>query len=287
MVISVRCARDSAEAVRERLLQISGGRGTWEEETGDCVLIRAYASLDRDWVSTVARLADQLAAVRKILGDVLIGAPVAQVITDEDWAEAWKAHYEPVVVGRVVVKPSWCGLPEDVPAEAVVVELDPQMAFGTGTHATTQLALLAIQEVLRPGDRVADVGTGTGILAIAAALLGAQVVYATDNDPLAVAAARQNAARNGVQAVMRVEEAEYLDGVPGGLDLVVANISPVAIAELSQPAAEHLRAGGYFVCTGFTKASEREVRDALEAEGFVEVARRVEEQWVCLSLLKP
>lgn len=282
--MSVRCARNSAEAVRERLLQISGGRGTWEEEVGDTVLIRACAPLDRDWVSTVASLADQLAAVRMVLGDELIGAPVAQIITDEDWAESWKTHYEPVVVGRVVVKPSWLSLPDGVPREAVVVELDPQMAFGTGTHATTKLALLALQEVLRMGARVADVGTGTGILAIAAALLGAEAVYATDNDPVAVMAARQNAARNGVAGLVDVEEREYLDGVPNGLDVIVSNISPGAIVELSRPAAEHLCGGGCLICTGFSKTSEHDVRNALTAAGFVEVARRSDQQWVCLTL---
>lgn len=285
--MSVRCARNSAEAVRERLLQISGGRGTWEEEIGDTVLIRAYAPLDRDWVSTIAYLADQLAVVRAVLDDELIGAPVAQIITDEDWAESWKTHYEPVVVGRVVVKPSWLSLPDDVPSGAVVVELDPQMAFGTGTHATTKLALLALQEVLRPGDRVADVGTGTGILAIAAALLGAKAVYATDNDPVAIMAARQNVARNGVAGLVCVEEREYLDGVSRNLDLIVANISPAAIMELAQPAAEHLRSGGCFVCTGFTESSEHDVREALAAAGLVQIARRTDEQWVCLSLHRP
>ena len=283
----MRCTREAAEAVRQKLLDLSGGRGTWEEEIGSTVLIRAYAPLEKDWVSTIARLADELAAVRPIFADGVIGAPVAQIISEEDWAESWKAHYEPVVVGRVVVKPSWLGLPQNVPADAVVVELDPQMAFGTGTHATTRLALLALQEAVQAGDRVADVGTGTGILAIAAALLGAQVVYATDNDPVAVMAARQNSARNGVARHVLVNQGEYLDGVPDGLDVIVANISPMAIVKLSAPAAEHLRAGGVFICTGFSLASEGEVQQALAAVGFSQVARQADEQWICLTLQKP
>lgn len=273
--------------MRAKLLEVSGSRGTSEEEIGDTVLIRAYAPLRPDWVSTLASLADQLAGVRAVFDDAVIGAPVAQIISEEDWAESWKAHYEPVVVGRVVVKPSWLGLPNDVPRDAVIVELDPQMAFGTGTHPTTKLALLALQEVLQMGDRVADVGTGTGILAIAAALLGAQVVYATDNDPVAVMAAQQNAARNGVAALVRVEQREYLAGVPGDLDVIVANISPRAIIELGEPAAERLRTGGHFICSGVTEASEGEVRTALAAAGFVETARQVNDQWVCLTLAKP
>ncbi len=287
LVITVRCAQEAADAVRERLIEMTGGRGTSEESVEDTVLLRAYAPVGDDWATAVAELADQLAAMRPLFGDGMVGAPVAQFVSEEDWAESWKRHYRPTVVGRVVIKPSWLAMPPEAPPEGVLVELDPQMAFGTGTHATTRLMLGACQDVLRPGDIVADVGTGSGILAIAAAKLGAGRVYATDNDPVAVRAARDNAERNGVAGTVEIREGEYLDAVPGGLDGILANISPAAVVELAPAALAHLKSDGYLVASGFTARAEGEVREALEAIGFVGFEQRAEEEWRCAIARRP
>ncbi len=287
VAITVRASDDAAEAVRLRLLELSGGRGTSEVEREGWVWLTVYVPADDDWSRKVDGLADQLASIRPMFPEDAIGAPDPQPIAEEDWAEAWKQHYKPVIVGGVVIKPSWLGPPEDIPADAVLIELDPKMAFGTGTHETTQLVLRALQDVVHEGDELADVGTGSGILAIAAALLGAARVWATDNDPIAVSSAMENALANSVGERVTVLQGEFLAGVPKGLDGLVANITPAADVALAPVAAEWIRPGGWMAVTGFTGASETEVAEALGAAGFVVSRRYAEGEWVCLLAVRP
>jgi ribosomal protein L11 methyltransferase len=287
MAITVRASDDAAEAVRLRLLELSGGRGTSEEGREGWAWLTVYVPADDDWARKMAELADQLAAIRPMFDEGAIGAPEPKPIAEEDWAEAWKQHYKPVIVGRVVIKPSWLDPPRNVPAEAVLIELDPKMAFGTGTHETTQLMLRALQEVVHERDELADVGTGSGILAIAAALLGAARVWATDNDPIAVASAMENSQANCVGERVKVLQGEFLAGVPKGLDGIVANITPAADAALAPVAAEWIKPGGWMAMTGFTGASETEVAEALVSAKFEIVRRYDAGEWVCLLAKKP
>ncbi|MGH2615604.1 MAG: 50S ribosomal protein L11 methyltransferase, partial [Thermomicrobiales bacterium] len=151
-----------------------------------------------------------------------------------DWANAWKAHYSVHRVGRrVVVKAPWHDY--DPALDEIVVELDPGMAFGTGLHPSTQLSMMALEEELLPGARVLDVGIGSGILATAAALLGASAVDGVDIEPVAVRSARENAERNGVGSIVRVEPGSVGEGEPfqGEYDLVAANIIARILIELA------------------------------------------------------
>jgi ribosomal protein L11 methyltransferase len=287
VAVTVHASADAAEAVRVRLLEFADGRGTSEEACEDRVWLTAYIPATDDWAREVAELADQLAAIRPLFPEGSIGAPAPKMLEEEEWAEAWKRHYRPVVVGRVVIKPSWLGPPKGVPESAVIVELDPKMAFGTGTHATTRLVLRALQDRVRDGDRLADVGTGSGILAIAAALLGALHVWATDNDPVAVTAAVENALANGVGERVTVLRGTYLEDVPSGLDGIVANITPADDAALAPIAAERIKPGGWLAVSGFTSASETEVAEALASAGFEILRRDAEDEWVCLVAVRP
>ena len=165
----------------------------------------------------VAYFPDREAAV----GAAALHGGAVAAVADEDWGEGWKKHFVPLDVGRVRIRPSWIDAPP--PPGAVEVVLDPGMAFGTGSHPTTSLCLAALSDLLaeRPAATVLDVGTGSGVLAIAAHKLGARAVAANDDDPQAVEVARENARRNGA----RVDIAALpVDRIAGTFDLVVANI---------------------------------------------------------------
>ncbi len=188
-----------------------------------------------------------------------------------DWATAWKAHVRPVRVGRVFVRPSWVRVP--VPAGCIVIEIDPGMAFGTGLHPSTRLGLRALLQAVPPprGGRtrtVFDVGTGSGILAITAARLGAGRVWAVDNDPVAVAVARENVRRNGVAGRISVVRGDGLGSAPGRADAIVANIVADAVVALLPAARRRLRPGGVCIGSGIVTGRLREVLRAAGAAGF-------------------
>ncbi len=202
---------------------------------------------------------------------------------EEDWANAWKEHYRVHRVGeRVVVRPPWHAYD---PAEGeVVVELDPGMAFGTGLHPSTKLSVLALEEEIGEGDRVLDVGTGSGVLAIAAVLLGASQVDGVDIEPVAVRSTRENAERNGVGDRIRVEHGSVGLGEPfgGTYDLVLANIIARVLVELAPGIAEAVATGGSLILSGVIESREPAVRRAFEAEGLAYQRRSQIEDWVAL-----
>jgi ribosomal protein L11 methyltransferase len=203
-------------------------------------------------------------------------------VRDEDWAENWKKYYKPFRVGkRLLVKPVWETVPDD--PDALVIEIDPGMAFGNGTHETTALCMAMIEERLHPGDAVLDVGTGSGILAIAAARLGAGAVLAVDLDPVAVRVAKENIERNGLSDRITAQEGDLLAGVQMQANVVVANIIADAIILLSGAVKQHIVPGGAFIASGIIREREQDVRDAMAAAGFTIEAAAHKGEWVALA----
>ncbi|MEJ5251451.1 MAG: 50S ribosomal protein L11 methyltransferase [Chthonomonadetes bacterium] len=198
-------------------------------------------------------------------------------VDDTEWAESWKRFFHVQRVGtRVVIKPSW---QEYEPQEGeVVVELDPGMAFGTGQHASTQLCIEFLEELVQEGATVVDVGTGSGILAIVAAKLGAGQVWAGDNDPVAVLTAQRNVARNGVEGVVSVHLAEGCEGTPE-CDLLVANITAEVIEGLLPDFARCVRRGGFLVVSGIVKERSERIRVLLSRAPWGEVTMREQGEW--------
>lgn len=203
-----------------------------------------------------------------------------KLVEDQDWATAWKSFFRPLVIGRVVIKPTW---EEFAPRpEQLVVELDPGMAFGTGNHPTTKMCLLALQRYLRPGDVMIDVGTGSGILAIAAARLGASKTAGIDIDPIAVKAARENVTANGVESAVGIVEGSSPAALGMRADLVVANIVAEAIMNMRGELRDALEPAGVLITSGIIDDRGEDVEASLKEIGMstLEVVR--DGEWVTI-----
>lgn len=227
-------------------------------------------------------------AIRRRLATLPLGVPLPRLryteVGEADWAEEWKRFYHPFRVGRLLVQPSWEPATDARPDD-LVITLDPGRAFGTGQHETTRLCLAALDRFVRPGAAVLDVGTGSGILALAAARLGASRVDALDTDPVAVAATRENATRNGLADRVDVGEGSLGAAWPwhgasrGGYDCVAMNIALVVVTELLPGATAALRPGGVLVASGFLAEAAPDVEEAARAAGLHDVERRVDGEW--------
>lgn len=208
---------------------------------------------------------------------------------EEDWANAWKEHYRPLRAGhKVVIAPPWHDYTPESDDEVVVI-LDPGMAFGTGTHPSSRLCLMGLEESIKPGDTVLDVGTGSGILAIAAAKLGARAIDAVDIEPVAVRSTKENAERNGVLDLIRVAEGSVAPDGPfvGPYDIVLANIISRVLIELSHGLAKSVKPGGTLVLAGIIEGRELLVRETFEPRGFQLIHRQQIEDWVGLTYRAP
>ena len=206
-------------------------------------------------------------------------------IREEDWANNWKQYFKPFRLGRhMVVKPTW----EDWKAEPGdrIIEIDPGMAFGTGTHETTALCIELIEQYYHEG-KLFDIGTGSGILAIAAALLGAKDVYAIDIDEDAVRVAKENVEQNGLSDRIIVEKGDLLKGVHGTYDFAVANILAPVICMLAAPLKAYLAPGGYFVCSGIIREMRDDVYAALTVAGYEILEERSRGDWCAFAAQKP
>lgn len=240
-------------------------------------LVRAYIPLGDGWST-------QLAEIKKVIGRLGLQMPPkisTRFLEEEDWAHAWKKYYKPLHVGRrLVIKPSW----EDyrLLAGDLVIELDPGMAFGSGTHATTTLCLELLDKYVHPGSCVYDIGTGSGILAIAAAKLGAGRVQAVDIDPVACKVAVENVAVNHVDSVVSVRQGNPAELLPYGADLVVANIIADVIADLTPHVATMIKPGGIFIASGIVQERADMVRAAFAAADLVIGAEQADGLWLAI-----
>ncbi len=255
----------------------------WEDEPLPPGPLRVTAYVPND---------DHAPAVRRQVEEALyylsrlypIPAPAFRAIAEEEWAEAWKQHYHPIRIGeRLLIKPAWADV-QARPSE-IVIEMDPGMAFGTGTHPTTQLCLQAMEWFARPGTCMVDLGTGSGVLAIAAAKLGCYRVLALDIDEGAVRAAQDNVARNGVddRVIVLHGSLDSLRTTARRFDLAVANLTARIILDMLPQGLQHIIwPGGRFIFSGIIDEQAEEVTAALDSTGLKLVGKRQMGDWVML-----
>ena len=265
--VRVALAAEAAEAVSEILGELRPGGLIEERPAAGRVRFCLYLPPSRVLRQTLAAARTRIKALPAYGLDPGRVSLTYRRVRGRRWATAWRAHVRPVRVGRVVVRPTWIRVPPR-PGD-IVVAIDPGMAFGTGAHPSTRLALRALDTALRPrpGSTVIDVGTGSGILAVAAAGLGAGRVEAVDCDPVAVAAARANVRLNGCARHVRVAEGSGLGPILSRARVIVANIVADTVVDVLPDAAARLEPGGVFVGSGIVAGRVRGVLRAGRAAG--------------------
>ena len=243
--------------------------GIWEiidpkllDSMPEDVLVHAWFPPDETFPGILQQLRDRLNVMRMDqpqYGALLVDT---RTVSESAWAEVWKKYYKPFYAGsHLVVKPTWEAF-DPAPGDRII-EIDPGMAFGSGTHETTGMCISLLEETIRGGERVIDVGTGSGILAIAAALLGAGHVLAVDIDPDAVRVATENVAHNHVENTVTVQEGDLLKATDETCRICVANIISDIIISFAAPLKAHIEPGGLFICSGIVRERTEEVREAL------------------------
>ena len=274
--IAVDAAPDSRDAASNVLIE-EGCAGT---AVGSDTGVLGYLPVDD-------RLEIRLDAIRvRVLRLPEFGLPLGSTdisvrfVHDDGWATAWKQFFKPVRIGRIVVKPSWeeyAAIPGDV-----IIDLDPGMAFGTGYHPTTQMCLAILQDRIQGGETVLDVGTGSGILAIAAIKLGAARAVGIDVDSVAVEVAIENVKRERLEDRVEIVRADSPAAFEGEADVVVANIIARTIIEMAVDLRDKVKRGGYLITSGIIAERADEVRAALEPVGLATKDVRCDGEWAAL-----
>lgn len=244
---------------------LSGGGGVAitlyfaEDEEGAAKLKEAEALLDRHASEILSRSAEKT-------GD------------DSEWLYKWQEYFRPARIGeRIVVKPGW---EEYEPEEGdLVIEMDPGMAFGSGLHETTSMCIKALEKYTHEGAKVLDVGSGTGILAMAAVMLGAENALGIDIDDEAVRVGAENVARNGLEDRVAVRKGDLMAGVDYDADIIVANLMADLVIKLAPAAAAQLKSGGIFITSGILDIKEEAVTEAVSQAGFDIIEVLADGEW--------
>ena len=304
--VNVAVTHEAVEAVADMLTSIGSkgvaiedpqlindlrNSGTWElcdipeQENTEVVTVSAYYADDEKLEKRLAEIDEQLALIEERIGKYRFGNTRFRKVSEQDWANEWKQYFHVTHVGKsLVIKPSW---EKYAPKEGEhVIEIDPGMAFGTGTHHTTNMMMERLEKVITPDSIVFDVGTGSGILAIAAAMLGAKSVKAVDIDGVAVRVAKENVADNGLSDQIEVREGDLLHGTEGKADVIIANIIADIVIMLLQDIPQKLNDDGVLLASGIIEERMPDVEAAAQAQGLYVDAVDHRGGWVVMQMKK-
>jgi len=249
-----------------------------EVEQSEMIAITAYYPDTLDIEEVKATLAARLADLTDFGLETGQVSLESQELAEEDWADNWKKYYEPArITHDLTIVPSWTDY--EATAGEKIIKLDPGMAFGTGTHPTTKMSLFALEQVLRGGETVIDVGTGSGVLSIASSLLGAKEIYAYDLDDVAVRVAQENIALNPDMDNIQVAAGDLLRGVDLEADVIVANILADVLIHLTEDAYRLVKDQGYLIMSGIISEKWDMVRASAEAAGFFLETHLIQGEW--------
>ncbi len=259
-----------------------------------CVTV--YLTDDADGRELLSHIRSTVAELQSLDDDGKFGRLEIELsgINEEDWANNWKKYYKPFNLGRkLLIKPEWEQLDQADVGDKVVLSMNPGHLFGTGTHHSTQLCMIELEKYVRQGDKVLDLGCGSGILSILSLLLGAESAVAVDIDPAAPATAMENLAMNGISpdrySVLVgnvIDDQSLRKKIGGGYDVVVANIVADVIIAMSRTAYEQTRSGGIFITSGIIGPRAEEVKTAVSEAGFSIIDIHDQSDWVCITARK-
>ena len=248
----------------------------------EVVVEKAYLPVNGELEGRIQTLQQEIKALESRGVNTAPAVLATAELQDEDWSDTWKQYFHTEKPGeRVVIKPTWEEYePKD---DEVVIELDPGAAFGTGTHATTSMCIRQLEKLVKPGMTVFDVGTGSGILSIISAKLGAINIQAVDYDDSVLKIVEENLEQNNVQDIISVAQSDLMQNVHGKAELVIANIIADIIIRLFDHLDEHLEQGGTLLTSGIIEDRIEDVLAAAEAHGYGVVERMESKGWACIT----
>lgn len=248
----------------------------------EVVVEKAYLPVNGELEGRIQTLQQEIKALESRGVNTAPAVLTTAELQDEDWSDTWKQYFHTEKPGeRVVIKPTWEEYePQD---DEVVIELDPGAAFGTGTHATTSMCIRQLEKLVKPGMTVFDVGTGSGILSIISAKLGATNIQAVDYDDSVLKIVEENLEQNNVQDIISVAQSDLMQNVHGKAELVIANIIADIIIRLFDQLDEHLEQGGTLLTSGIIEDRIEDVLSAAEKHGYGVVERMENKGWACIT----
>ncbi|EOR26186.1 MULTISPECIES: 50S ribosomal protein L11 methyltransferase [Clostridium] len=269
------------------ILEREQGPLTWDfadinvlEHKGKVAVVKAYFSEEDNINEILTYINEKMDELKELGIDTGLAKVESEKMFEEDWANNWKKYYKPTKVGeKIVVKPIWEEYQEQ--GDEKVIELDPGMAFGTGTHETTRMCIQSLEEYVKADSTVFDVGCGSGILAIAAAKLGAKMAVGVDLDPVAVESAKENVGYNNLDNI-QILYGNLVEVIDGKADIVVANIIAEVICILTEDVKRVLKDNGYFITSGIIHDRVEMVTKKLEETGFEVIEINKDGEWNCI-----
>jgi ribosomal protein L11 methyltransferase len=284
--INIEANSETEDIISGLLIEMGSGGVQAEDIKPDKVRLSAYFPLDDtigDQVFKLRKLLDNMRELNPDFGDPQI---LLESLDESDWKESWKSFFKPLPVGeRIIIHPSW--EKADFSARDVRIQIDPGMAFGTGSHSTTVLSLQLLERAIKGGEKVVDVGTGSGILAIASVKLGAKSVLAIDVDMKSVEIAKENSRKNGVSDKIDVICGDLVTVIKGKFDVMVSNILTKILLPMIPYVRAYLNPGGYLILSGIMESEAYEIDSSLKNEGFIILETPLHEEWIAFLAKAP